>query len=125
MILDTNALSALADGDPAIESVLRQHNRICLPVIVLGEFRYGISRSRYNDRYEAWLRRHHANYEVLPIYDSTTQHYASLRGQLRLAGTPIPANDVWIASLAVEYELPILSRDLHFDRVPRIRRIDW
>lgn len=45
MILDTNALSAIIDGDAAVGEVLRRQPRAFVPVIVLGEFRYGISRS--------------------------------------------------------------------------------
>lgn len=56
MILDTNALSALADGDEMLEPVVRQASEIALPVIVLGEYHYGIRRSRNRKRYERWLR---------------------------------------------------------------------
>ena len=48
MILDTNGLSALAEGDAALEPILRKANQISIPVIVLGEYRYGISQSRHN-----------------------------------------------------------------------------
>jgi tRNA(fMet)-specific endonuclease VapC len=47
------------------------------------------------------------------------------RHKLRQAGTPIPENDIWIAALAMEYGLPILSDDRHFDRVNQVRRIAW
>ena len=45
MILDTNRLSA-ADGDPALEPILRKATEVAIPVIVLGEYRYGIQQSR-------------------------------------------------------------------------------
>ena len=54
MILDTNGLSALADGDLTLEPILRQATSISLPVIVLGEYRYGIRQSRNRARYEHW-----------------------------------------------------------------------
>ena len=44
MILDTNALSAFADGDAGVGDALRTQPRAAIPVIVLGEFRYGIAR---------------------------------------------------------------------------------
>jgi predicted nucleic acid-binding protein len=34
-------------------------------------------------------------------------------------------NDVWIAALCRQHELPILSRDQHFDVVPKIKRLAW
>lgn len=55
MILDTNAVSAMADGDPALEPALRLAGALALPVIALGEFRYGIRQSRNRAKYERWL----------------------------------------------------------------------
>lgn len=57
MILDTNALSAFVDGDERLGSALRSQTRAAIPVIVLGEFRYGIAVSRRRASYEAWLAR--------------------------------------------------------------------
>jgi len=48
-----------------------------------------------------------------------------LRIELKRAGTPLPANDLWIAALAREHGLPIVSRDAHFDRVRGIQRLAW
>lgn len=62
---------------------------------------------------------------VLAILESTTQFYATVRQRLKKQGTPIPENDIWIAALALEYNLPVLSNDLHFDRVQQIDRISW
>jgi tRNA(fMet)-specific endonuclease VapC len=45
--------------------------------------------------------------------------------ELKRAGTPIPTNDLWIAALCRQHDLPLLSRDRHFDRVPGLRRIAW
>jgi len=37
----------------------------------------------------------------------------------------LPANDVWIAALARQHDLPVLSRDTHFDAVPGLTRLSW
>ena len=55
MILDTDALSAMADGDPDLEPVLRLAGTVALPVIALGEYRYGVRQSRNRAKYEGWL----------------------------------------------------------------------
>ncbi len=125
MILDTNALSAFVDGDADIGSVLRLHTRAAIPVIVLGEFRYGIAESRHRAAYEAWLASELGHFDILAITDETTTPYAALRVALKRLGRPIPANDVWIAALAVQHRLPILSRDQHFDGVPNIEWKSW
>ena len=125
MILDTNALSAFVDGDVAVGEALRHQARACIPVIVLGEFRYGIARSRHRATYEQWLEAQLRHFDVLPVTDVTTVSYAALRVSLKQVGTPIPANDAWIAALAMQHRLPVLSRDQHFDLVPQIKRQSW
>jgi len=62
---------------------------------------------------------------VLDVTHDTTDAYASIRLALRRSGRPIPANDAWIAALAVEHRLPILSRDENFDTLESIERRDW
>ncbi|MGH7750119.1 MAG: PIN domain-containing protein [Steroidobacteraceae bacterium] len=37
----------------------------------------------------------------------------------------MPANDAWIAALALQHRLAVLSRDGHFDAVPSLEREDW
>ena len=125
MILDTNALSAFVDGDAAVGEILRRQARAAIPVIVLGEFRYGIAESRRRSAYEAWLNSHLPHFDILAVTDETAVSYATLRVALRRSGRPIPANDAWIAALALQHRLPVLSRDQHFDVVPQLERIDW
>lgn len=125
MILDTNALSAFIDGDAAVGEVLRRQGRASVPVIVLGEFRYGIALSKHRGSYEQWLQVHLRHFDVLAVTDTTATAYASVRVELKARGTPIPANDAWIAALALEHKLAVLSRDRHFDAVPQVKRQGW
>ena len=125
MILDTNGLSALAEGESHLEPILRKATQIAVPVIVLGEYRYGIQQSRERQRYEHWLVEYLPKFRVLNVDEQTTTSYAAVRDELKRAGTPIPSNDVWIAALCRQHSLPVLSRDRHFDLVPGLRRIDW
>jgi tRNA(fMet)-specific endonuclease VapC len=125
VILDTNGLSALADGDATLEPILRQATGIALPAIVLGEYRYGIRQSRNRVRYERWLAEAMAEYQVLSVDEGTAGHYAEVREELKSKGRPIPANDLWIAALVRQHGLPLLSRDQHFDFVSGLQRIGW
>ena len=125
MILDTNGLSALAEGESRLEPILRKATQIAVPVIVLGEYRYGIQQSRERQRYEHWLVEYLPKFRVLTVDEQTTTSYAVVRGELKRAGTSIPSADVWIAALCRQHSLPVLSRDRHFDLVPALRRIDW
>jgi tRNA(fMet)-specific endonuclease VapC len=125
MILDTNALSAAAEGDPAVTALLARAEQMAIPVIVLGEFRYGIAQSRNRASYEDWLTGLLNDCMVLDINEPTTDHYAEISLQLKRKGTPIPTNDIWIAALCRQHSLPLLSRDRHFDLIAGNKRIDW
>jgi tRNA(fMet)-specific endonuclease VapC len=125
VILDTNGLSAFGDGDANLEAILREADELALPVIVLGEYRYGIRQSRDRARYERWLTERLVSFRILRVDEETTNFYADVRSALKRRGSPIPANDVWIAALALQHALPLVSRDRHFDGVPGIKRLAW
>jgi tRNA(fMet)-specific endonuclease VapC len=125
VILDTNGLSAVADGDPKLQALLSGASELAIPVIVLGEYRYGIAQSRDRVRYEKWLKELVMTCRVLDVDEWTASVYAEIRGELKRAGRPIPANDVWIAALARQHGMPVVSRDEHFDHVPKVNRISW
>ena len=125
MILDTNAVSALADGEPGVVAQCARAREAAIPVIVLGEFRYGIAQSRRRRQYERWLSELLDVVQVLEINEETAVRYADLRLELKKSGSPLPANDVWVAALCRQHARPILSRDRHFDVVRRLKRLAW
>ena len=125
MILDTNALSAAADDDPAIIPLLARADQIAIPVIALGEYRYGIAQSRRRTIYAEWIEGLLQDCLVLDANEPTTRYYAEIVLELKQKGKPIPTNDIWIAALCRQHSLPLLSRDRHFDLVPGIKRIGW
>ena len=125
MILDTNALSAWAEGHAADETPLRTAHRLVVPSVVLGEYYFGIRQSRYRSRYEDWLADYLPLTEVATVTSATADIYADIRLELKRRGAPIPPNDVWIASLARQHGLAVLSNDGHFDLVDGVRRIGF
>jgi tRNA(fMet)-specific endonuclease VapC len=125
MILDTNALSAVADDDPAAVAVLARAEQMAIPVIVLGEYRHGIAQSRHRTTYENWLAALLNDCMVLDIQEPTTHCYAEISLELKRKGKTIPTNDLWIAALCRQHDLPLLSRDRHFDLVAGTKRISW
>ena len=125
MILDTNALSDFFQDVKALKPHLEQADIVCLPVIVLGEFRFGLKSSKKHRVLKAKLDEFVEETSVLAIEETTTHHYADVRRELKDAGTPIPENDVWIAALVRQHRLPLLSNDQHFDYVKGIERRNW
>ena len=96
-----------------------------LPVMVLGEYRFGIGQSRRRGEYEKWLRELIAATRVLVVEEETSRPYAGIRAALKKAGRPIPSNDLWIAALCRQHRLPLLSQDQHFDAVEGLERVGW
>jgi predicted nucleic acid-binding protein len=126
MILDTNAVSDFADANQGLLNRLQQSAEdIHIPVIVLGEYRYGVKSSRLRVARESWLDELESSAIVLAVTSETSRFYAEIRHELRLAGQPIPENDLWIAALARQHGLPILTNDTHFDQVSGLERIGW
>ena len=125
MILDTNSLSAIAEAEPRAVAVFSQAQSIAIPVIVLGEYLFGIVRSNRRLEYEKWVRHVLRTFLVLNIGAETAVKYAEVRLELKRSGSPIPSNDLWIAALCRQHSLPLLSKDRHFDSVRGLRRVGW
>ena len=123
MILDTNALSAWVEGLATVEATFRSAGRLVVPSVVLGEYYFGIRQSRHRNRYEEWLHRYLPLAEIAAVTSATADAYADICLELKRLGHPIPPNDAWIAALARQHALPVLSNDAHFDVVEGIRRI--
>jgi tRNA(fMet)-specific endonuclease VapC len=125
LILDTNALSAVAYGETSVVNHIGKAERIAVPVVVLGEYRFGIAQSRHRASYESWLKEWIAAVMILNIDEETTHSYSAIGLELKKEGKPIPTNDLWIAALCRQHSLPLLSRDRHFDVISGLRRIAW
>ena len=125
LILDTNALSAFADGDEKLLRVIEHESELALPAVVLGEYLYGIQQSRLRASYETWIKANLPFFDLLPIVRETAERYAEIRRELKTAGTPIPTNDLWIAALALHHQMRLVTRDGHFRVIRRLQVVVW
>lgn len=125
MILDTNAVSSLLAGNPDLGTVLAKANRHHLPLPVIAEYQFGLLALRKRKRYQSLLRRLEADSTILFPNRETADWYATIRHDLNQRGQPIPEGDLWIAALARQHSLKIVSQDQHFDHVEKVRRIGW
>ena len=125
MILDTNAISALASGHSEVAQLISQARSPSISFISIAEFKFGLLGSTRPEAGETLLK---SLTEILPTLcpdSDTLTHYAQIAHQLKLAGRPIPQNDIWTAALARQLDQPVLSRDRHFDSVKGLKRIAW
>jgi tRNA(fMet)-specific endonuclease VapC len=122
--IDTNRLTDLFRGDRGLAVQLEACDEVGLPLTVLGEmlagFYGGTERLRNEGLLRAFLMR--PTVRVLLPGRETAEHYGRLFVQLKRAGTPVPDNDIWIAALALENDMALISRDGHFDRFPQLVR---
>lgn len=125
LALDTNAVSALLEGDAALLELLGGVTRFALPVIVVGEYRFGLQRSRHRKQLAALLDELVAESDLLLVDDHTTLHYAQVREALRAKGRPLPENDVWIAALCRQHERALVTRDSDFQHVASLTAVRW
>jgi len=125
MMLDTNAVSAMADQNPAILKVLTVAEELVLPFISVAEFHYGLLGSTHPETGWVLIQRLASTLPVLFPDSITIGHYAWVADHLKRKGRVIPHNDIWTAALARQHSLPILSRDQHFDFIDGIHRIQW
>jgi tRNA(fMet)-specific endonuclease VapC len=122
--LDTNRLTDLFQGDADLADWLGSCEEVWIPLIVLGEIKAGFHGGVQHRRNELLLGRFLAKPTVKLLLPGaeTAEHYARLFVQLKRAGTPIPDNDLWIAALALEHNLLLVTRDRHFECVPQLMR---
>jgi len=125
VLLDTNRLTDAFRGDPATVDTIERSDEVWLPFVTLAEIKAGFlcgSRGHENESMlHTFLGLPGAG--VLYADRETTDVYARLFLQLRRAATPIPTNDLWIASLAVQHQLTLMSREEHFDKLPQLLRV--
>jgi tRNA(fMet)-specific endonuclease VapC len=117
LLMDTNIVIALFGGDPAAIERLEDKPAVFLCVPVLGELRYGALASSRVEQNLARLDEFSKMVAVLPCDSETALYYSAIRFGLRKKGRPIPENDVWIAAIARQHKLILLSRDSHFQEI--------
>jgi len=84
MIYDTTALSGIADGFESMRTIVRDNSRIIIPVVVLGEYGYGLRSSKVRARREQWLAQILPACEVVPITEITPPKFTPvLQGSLK------------------------------------------
>lgn len=125
ILVDTNRYTDFAKGDQDTVRGFTEADHIYLPFVALAELRAGFACGKIARQNEATLVKFLNNKRVSVLYADarTTQVYAEIFAQLREQGTPIPTNDIWIAALAIQYALPLCSRDQHFEHLSQLARV--
>lgn len=124
-LLNTNAAIARIRKDADLETLIGSADQICVPVIVLGELFYGAENSQRVEENIRQVEELMANAVVLDCDTGTAREFGRIARALRLKGRPIPENDIWIAALARQHSLTLVTRDAHFDDIRDLSAARW
>ena len=127
-LLDTNTVSAIAfdaTGPAARRLAQLGGRRTVVNVIVVGELLFGLDKrrtQRLRQRVEGVLSR----LEEVALEPEVGPRYAALRLALERTGTPIGANDLWIAAHALTLGATLVTaNEREFRRVDGLRVENW
>ena len=125
LCLDTSAYSHFKRGDRQVVELIDSADWIGVPGVVIGElaagFRQG-SREEQNfrelDEFLAWPM-----VQELVVDWEAGRTFGEIVAGLRKAGTPMPANDIWIAATCANAGATLLTYDGHFGGIGRVGSI--
>jgi tRNA(fMet)-specific endonuclease VapC len=119
-LVDTNVVIALFAGEPVVIEHLQRQSEVFLCVPVLGELRYGAQASARVESNLARLDQFATAVIVLPCDSETAAYYGSVKFHLRKKGRPLPENDIWIAAIAKQHNLTVVTRDARFQEIENL-----
>lgn len=125
-LLDTTiVVDHLRGKSPALDERLKETATLYLPVTALGELLYGAYKSAFEARALKQIESFIQLCAVLGTDKRTAHYYGRITADLARIGKLIPQNDIWIAAIALEHDLPLATRDQHFAFVTGLTLLNW
>jgi tRNA(fMet)-specific endonuclease VapC len=124
-LLDTNPVIAIFAEDPGILFRIAEAEEVFVPSIVLGELYFGAYKSARVTENVARVAEFAAGNRIVECDASTARNFGQIKDDLRRKGRMIPENDIWIAALARQHDLTLVSRDAHFHEVEGLVVASW
>jgi tRNA(fMet)-specific endonuclease VapC len=124
-LLDTNIIVALFKDDENVRTKIAASAEVFVPAIAIGELYYGAQHSAKVEKNMKQVREFAAASTVLPVELTTAEHYGKIKNELKTKGRPLPENDVWIAAIARQHALTVVTRDQHFKEINGLLLDEW
>ena len=124
-LLDTNIVIALFAEDQSVKKHIVKAGEVFIPAPVIGELFFGAFKSERPKANSERVENFAASNTVLACDIGTSKEYGLIKSNLHKKGCPIPENDIWIAALAMEHGLTLISRDEHFKKIDELKRAIW
>ncbi len=124
-LLDTNIIIALFKNDSLVIEKIGAAAEVFLSNVTVGELYFGAYKSsRVKDNIRQW-EIFILNNTILSCDRFTAKYYGKIKNDLKVKGKPIPENDIWIAAIAMQYNLTLVSRDKHFKEINGLSLQKW
>ncbi len=124
-LLDTNIIIALFAEEQTILDKILNVEEIFIPTTALGEMYYGAYNSQRIQDNILKIKEFEIETNILSCNAQTAYIYGKIKASLKKKGIKIPENDIWIASLALENDLTLVSRDKHFENIDTLKLEKW
>ena len=120
ILLDTNAYVGFKLNLDQVVNMIATAEHIYFSPVVMGELMFGFRNgTRFKKNMEdlnAFMQ--HEVVELIQIGNLTADRYSRIAYHLKIQGTPIPTNDIWIAAQTMEYGAELITSDKHFENIP-------
>ena len=124
VLLDTNVVVEHFRRKGVFDQLFIEHD-LYLPQVALAELYAGAAKSARPEHHRKLINMFLPSVILLASDQDTAKLYGDLWADLSTSGTMIPQNDIWIAALALQYRLPLVSRDDHFEHIDRLEILSW
>jgi tRNA(fMet)-specific endonuclease VapC len=124
-LLDTNIIISLFAKDSQIHDRIAKAEEVFVPCIAIGELYFGAYKSLNLEENLACIDEFALNNTVLPCDTDIAKKYGDIKNSLREKGQPIPENDIWIAAIAQQYALTLVTKDSHFEAIENLKIETW
>ena len=124
-ILDTNIVIAIFNGETSIKEHLLKADEVFISSTVLGELFFGAFKSKRSKTNLKTISNFADSITILNCDKDTAQQYGIVKNKLLDKGKPIPENDLWIAAVAMQNDLILVTRDAHFDEIEELKYEKW
>ena len=125
ILLDTSVVVAHLRGLINLQDLTAPGEPLFLPLVAVGELYKGALKSNHPERNRLKIEEFLRVAAILYLDLATAEAYARVADSLEARGTPIPTNDIWISAVAIECDLPLATRDDHFQRVDGLLLLRW
>lgn len=126
LLLDTSVVSIFLKSSSVHATRLQKIQReltdkiVFISLVTVAELLFWAEKRCWGERRRTELDRSLRIFGILEPTRTTAEIWAETKSACQVNGVAVEPHDLWIASAALEYDIPILTADTDFDRIPDV-----